>query len=615
MNREKFNDESDAKVSNKWASLANELGYDGQEQLQNLEAMTEPKERQFFQALGENIINKVNIEIASVSVEVAESQETEPTYVEVEPSADRVLYDFNERLDTEITQEAGGAKKLQTEVVYEEAQSKGLLNSLQAKLHGAIKGLFGNPRSKIAALMAATALSGMNMSNAEELLLDHLTAVETNVDRIEYGAKKANAGKIEKAAKNNKVELIDSGSTMQEVIDAMDGLQYRVYAEFDEDGKKIFEGTQHKRSSVPRPDELGSLKGHTTIKNNVNTNLGFTKEDINRASANQVGQSIIVTDDYVFTLESPDGQWPSKQDINQKYTEAKKEVNAELRQALKDDPDRYTIFSDSENKIAELTAQKLDLNFTVESKEDENGASTLEDSKEYLSCQTEVCDFVNHGDNIYDWMKNAHAEPFEVGAVFAIDDDRTKLLDFTTYNAGMVAYSNSQEASRITLGKGLEDLPRIQLHTHPASSNAFSFADIRSLFAGDSVASIVITRKKVYVLEREDTNKKLSGEGMTQLENDYQTTATAAEEKARKMTKDGEFLTPEESWQYATTEAVQAVADKYGLNFSERSINSVIPDKNGDIDPSLAREIEKIFNNHLPKSQSESPAESQDLPE
>ena len=51
-----------------------------------------------------------------------------------------------------------------------------------------------------------------------------------------YGKKSTE--KIRKAEKNQ-VTLIDNGKTEEEVIEAMDGLDYRIYAEFDEMVRKF----------------------------------------------------------------------------------------------------------------------------------------------------------------------------------------------------------------------------------------------------------------------------------------------------------------------------------------------------------------------------------------
>ncbi len=590
MNREGLKSEDNKEVDIAWQEIV-----DGaqMEVFEEHEAVVGPAERYFLQNVGRNVLAKVNTTEAQAHVEVTEdfeSSDGEPIQVEVMPSVENIMTDLNERLDMIAIEDLGVEYELQTEVLQDEANEKGLLSGLRSKIRQAIGKSLKNPRSVVAALAAATALGGA-ISSAKAVTTNQLTAIETEVKGIDYNAQKTST--IEKNAKN-KVELIDSGTTEQEVIDAMDGLQYRVYAEFNEDGQKIFEGTQYKRSSVPRPGKLGSTKGHTMITNKVNTNRTFSDSDINNAANYDVNKVVLVTDDYVFTLGKAGKEWPDSNEIFDAYKIAKKEVAAEARATKKNDPERLSIISDNHNQIINRTTEILKLDYTVVNKADENSAAKIDESKNHLSRNTEKFDFTDHGDNIYDWMKNAHTEPYEVAASFTIVDGvRTKILDYTSYSAGRV--SQSLEAQQTAKEIKSQGLPTIHLHTHPTSSNAFSNTDISSFLSRNNVATIVVTRKQVYMLAR-DNPEQFSNEEIEQVKADYAQEFTAAARKAAKIRLDGERLSEEERSSYASTKASQKIADKYGFYFNRHPINSVIPDKNGNIDPTLAREIEEIFN-------------------
>lgn len=517
--------------------------------------------------------------------------------VEVELTSAGIMNDLEINLETKKQEQGDALKALQAEVIHDKLSSRGMIDSLKSKIKGAISGLMKNPRSIVAALFAATALSGAAMQGAEAISQDQLVTVETAVEGQDFYGKKSTE-KIRKAEKNQ-VTLIDNGKTEEEVIEAMDGLDYRIYAEFDENGQKIFEGTQFKRCAVPRPEKLGDATGHTIIQNRINTNIGFIEEDFTDAYLDDRAKSILVTDDYVFTLASPKQEWPDEDKIRKAFSKAKSEVNKKIKQEKEADPTRVTIVSDSANQIAKVAAKRLGLSFTVENKEDENGAARLDESRGYLPRETDEFDFTNHGDNIYDWIKGAHSEPYEVAATFVIDNERTKLTEYTSYSAGRVSFSNSPEAKKIIYDARGQDLPTIKLHTHPTSSNAFSDSDITSFLTLNNQASIVVGREKIYMLERDNLEKKFSKEKISQVRSDYNDAKMKAYKEAKTIAKDGVWLTREERLAYATAKASQGVADKYGFSFSEYSINSMIPDKSGDVDTRLARDIEEIYNNSI----------------
>lgn len=105
------------------------------------------------------------------------------------------------------------------------------------------------------------------------------------------------------------------GLTLRNYVENTSQVGYEVYAEFDQLGAKLFEETQHDDAQVAHNESTSDLArllslNKVTRVHNHPSDAPFSYTDLCNLVGEQPLQALVVSPNYVYSLEAPDG-WPN----------------------------------------------------------------------------------------------------------------------------------------------------------------------------------------------------------------------------------------------------------------------------------------------------------------
>lgn len=119
----------------------------------------------------------------------------------------------------------------------------------------------------------------------------------------------------------------NSGDTMAEVYRYLAASSEEILVAFDNEGKKLFEYTNHEPNSVDfsaaHCDFMRDHAHELTLVHNHPNGSTFSAQDIVTAAELGVARMVVITDDYVYTLRPKAESWGDPKAIAQFYETAR----------------------------------------------------------------------------------------------------------------------------------------------------------------------------------------------------------------------------------------------------------------------------------------------------